>query len=242
LGLPDDHPLLKDAEIEEIIANFHRAAWMAWHLGFDFVDIKHCHGYLGHEFLGAHTREGRYGGSFENRTRFLREVVQGIRSHAPELAMGVRLSAFDTIPFLSDPKRPSEGKPGTGIPEKSETLIPYRWAFGVNPLAPTEEDLTETIRFLSLLEQLEIRLVNITAGSPYYNPHIQRPALYPPSDGWCGSANGSNTTFEKAFSKFDFCGIGVQLPAGFSAERGPGRRASGMGRRSWAGANGIDLP
>src|SRR5205823_8901646 len=32
LGLPDDHPLLKDAEIEEIIANFHRAAWMAWHL------------------------------------------------------------------------------------------------------------------------------------------------------------------------------------------------------------------
>ncbi|PYX03770.1 MAG: NADH:flavin oxidoreductase [Acidobacteria bacterium] len=184
LGLPDDHPLLKDAEIEEIIANFHRAAWMAWHLGFDFVDIKHCHGYLGHEFLGAHTREGRYGGSFENRTRFLREVVQGIRSLAPELAIGVRLSAFDTIPFLSDPKRPSKGKPGTGIPEKSETLIPYRWAFGVNPLAPTEEDLTETIRFLSLLEQLEIRLVNITAGSPYYNPHIQRPALYPPSDGY----------------------------------------------------------
>jgi len=184
LGLPDDHPLLNDAEIEEIIANFHRAAWMAWHLGFDFVDIKHCHGYLGHEFLGAHTREGRYGGSFENRTRFLREVVQGIRSLAPELAIGVRLSAFDTIPFLSDPERPSKGKPGTGIPEKSETLIPYRWAFGVNPLAPTEEDLTETIRFLSLLEQLEIRLVNITAGSPYYNPHIQRPALYPPSDGY----------------------------------------------------------
>jgi len=158
LGLPDDHPLLKDAEIEEIIANFHRAAWMAWHLGFDFVDIKHCHGYLGHEFLGAHTREGRYGGSFENRTRFLREVVQGIRSLAPELAIGVRLSAFDTIPFLSDPKRPSKGKPGTGIPEKSETLI--------------------------LLEELDIRLVNITAGSPYYNPHIQRPALYPPSDGY----------------------------------------------------------
>src|SRR5947209_12967210 len=45
-------------------------------------------------------------------------------------------------------------------------------------------DLTETIRFLSLLEELEVRLVNITAGSPYYNPHVQRPALYPPSDGY----------------------------------------------------------
>jgi NADPH2 dehydrogenase len=184
LGLPDDYPLLTDAEIEEIIANFHRAAWMAQHLKFDFVDIKHCHGYLGHEFLGAHTREGRYGGSFENRTRFLREIVQGIRSLAPGLAIGVRLSAFDTIPFVSNPEQPSNGKPGTGIPEKSETLIPYRWGFGVNPLVPTEEDLSETIRFLSLLEELDIRLVNITAGSPYYNPHIQRPALYPPSDGY----------------------------------------------------------
>jgi 2,4-dienoyl-CoA reductase-like NADH-dependent reductase (Old Yellow Enzyme family) len=184
LGLPDDYPLLTDAEIGEIIAKFHRAAWMARHLGFDFVDIKHCHGYLGHEFLGAHTREGRYGGSFENRTRFLREVVQGIRSLAPGLGIGVRLSAFDTIPFLSDPERSSKEKQGLGIPEKSENLIPYRWGFGVNPLTPTEEDLTETIRFLSLLEELDIRLINITAGSPYYNPHIQRPALYPPSDGY----------------------------------------------------------
>ncbi len=80
LGLPADFPVLTDAEIETIIDNFHRAALMAWKLGFDFVDIKHCHGYLGHEFLSAHTRPGRYGGSFENRTRFLREVVQGIRS------------------------------------------------------------------------------------------------------------------------------------------------------------------
>src|SRR5260370_29881345 len=45
-------------------------------------------------------------------------------------------------------------------------------------------DLTETIRFLSLLEEVGVRLVNIPAGSPYYNPHIQRPALYPPSDGY----------------------------------------------------------
>src|SRR5215831_2808486 len=62
LNLPADHPLLTDGEIESIIEDFHRAAFIARQLGFDFVDIKHCHGYLGHEFLSAHTRRGRYGG------------------------------------------------------------------------------------------------------------------------------------------------------------------------------------
>jgi 2,4-dienoyl-CoA reductase-like NADH-dependent reductase (Old Yellow Enzyme family) len=184
LGLPDDYPVLTDGEIGAIIEDFHRAAGMAWRLGFHFVDIKHCHGYLGHEFLSAHTREGRYGGSFENRTRFLREVVQGIRSTSPGLEIGVRLSAFDTVPFTPDPERSSPGKPGPGIADQSENLIPYRWGFGVNPLNPTEGDLAEPIRFLSLLEELQIHLVNLTAGSPYYNPHIQRPALFPPSDGY----------------------------------------------------------
>jgi 2,4-dienoyl-CoA reductase-like NADH-dependent reductase (Old Yellow Enzyme family) len=184
LGLSSDYPLLTDSEIENIIEEFHRAAKIAQELGFDFVDIKHCHGYLGHEFLSAHTREGNYGGSFANRTRFLQEVVKGIHSIAPSLGIGVRLSAFDTVAYRPDPSRSSNGKLGPGIPEVHDHLIPYRWGFGVNPIHPTEIDLTETVQFLSLLEELEIRLVNITAGSPYYNPHIQRPALYPPSDGY----------------------------------------------------------
>lgn len=183
-NLPHDYPLLTDAEIVVIIEDFHRAAETAWNLGFDFVDIKHCHGYLAHELLSAHTREGRYGGSFENRTRFLREVVQGIRSLAPRLRIGVRLSAFDSVPFQPAPGAASTGKPGQGVPEVFEGLLPYRWGFGVNPLNPTEADLSETVRFLSLLEELGIKLVNLTAGSPYYNPHIQRPASYPPSDGY----------------------------------------------------------
>lgn len=184
LGLPDDYPLLTDAEIRGIIEEFHGAARLAQGLGFDFVDVKHCHGYLGHEFLSAHTREGDYGGSFRNRTRFLREVVEGIRSVAPGLRIGVRLSAFDTVPFYPDPLRSAPGKPGPGIPQPHEHLLPYRWGFGVDPLRPTQADLGETILFLALLEELAIPLVNITAGSPYYNPHIQRPALFPPSDGY----------------------------------------------------------
>jgi NADPH2 dehydrogenase len=184
LKLPSEYPLLTDSEIDYIIEDFHRAATLAWKLGFQFVDIKHCHGYLGHEFLSAHTREGRYGGSFENRTRFLRSVVEGIRSLAPGLEIGVRLSAFDTLPFYPDPSASSERKLGPGVPEEKESLLPYRWGFGVNPDDPLQPDLEEPIRFLSLLQELGIQLVNLTAGSPYYNPHIQRPALYPPSDGY----------------------------------------------------------
>ena len=85
--------------------------------------------------------------------------------------IGVRISAFDTIPF--------DASTATAASD-----LPYRWGFGVNPSKPSEIDLTETVQFLSLLSTLGIKLVNITAGSPYYNPHIQRPALYPPSDGY----------------------------------------------------------
>ena len=184
VGVPSDYPVLTDGEIASIIEQFHTAAKTSWELGFDFVDIKHCHGYLGHEFLSAHTREGKYGGSFENRTRFLREVVQGIRTVAPGLQIGVRVSTFDSIPFQPDAARSSNGRLGPGIPEVYDKLVPYRWGFGVDPNNPIHVDLTETIHFLALLGKLEICLVNVTAGSPYYNPHIQRPALYPPSDGY----------------------------------------------------------
>jgi 2,4-dienoyl-CoA reductase-like NADH-dependent reductase (Old Yellow Enzyme family) len=184
LGIPDDYQLLTDGEIRQIVDDFHRAARVAQEAGFDFVDIKHCHGYLGHELLSAHTRPGDYGGSFENRTRFLREVVTGVRSMAPGLNIGVRLSAFDTVPFKPDPQSSVPGKPGRGVPESFKALLPYRWGFGVNTANPVEPDLTEPIQFLSLLSDLDVKLVNFSAGSPYYNPHLQRPALYPPSDGY----------------------------------------------------------
>ena len=184
LGLTADYPLLTDGEISEIIADFVRAAHVAREAGFDFVDIKHCHGYLGHEFLSAHTRGGNYGGSLKNRTRFLKETVDGIRTNVPGLQIGVRVSIFDTVPFASDPARSSTGKLGPGIPEIHGNLIPYRWGFGADPTDPTKPDLAEGEQFLALLEKMEIHLVNVTAGSPYYNPHVQRPALYPPSDGY----------------------------------------------------------
>ncbi len=188
LGLPVEFPVLTDAEIGAIIEDFHRAAQIAARLGFDFVDVKHCHGYLGHEFLSAHTREGQYGGSFENRTRFLRETVEGIRAAAPSLKIGVRLSAFDMVPFRPAPADSPLGA-GVGEPEPFDRLIPYRWGFGVDPANPVQVDLTEPARLLALLERMDIRLVNLTVGSPYYTPHLQRPAAYPPADGYRSPAD-----------------------------------------------------
>jgi 2,4-dienoyl-CoA reductase-like NADH-dependent reductase (Old Yellow Enzyme family) len=179
-----DAQVLTDAEIEQLISKYIAAARIAWDVGADFVDIKHCHGYLLHEFLSAFNRPGKYGGSFENRTRILREIVSGIRASANRIDLGVRLSAFDFVPFRPDPARSSAGRLGPGIPEDFSHCLPYRYAFGVNQQNPVEYDLTETIQFVRLCAELGIKIVNLSAGSPYYNPHIQRPAAYPPSDGY----------------------------------------------------------
>jgi len=70
------------------------------------------------------------------------------------------------------------------VPVPFSHCLPYRYAFGVNPQNPITYDLTETFQFLDLCASLGVKIINLTAGSPYYNPHIQRPAAYPPSDGY----------------------------------------------------------
>ena len=139
---------------------------------------------LGHEFLSAYTRPGPYGGSFENRTRFLREVVEGIRAETTNLKIGVRLSAFDFAPFHPDPDRGEGKKLGPGIPDDFSSCLPYDYGFGTDKSEPVGYELSETEQFIELLRDLGIRMLNVSGGSPYYNPHIQRPALFPPSDGY----------------------------------------------------------
>jgi NADPH2 dehydrogenase len=169
--------VLTDDDLDRLVERFIDAARMAWDAGFAFVDVKHCHGYLGHELLSARQRPGRYGGSLQNRTRFLRSIVEGIRATVPGLRLVVRLSAFDMIPFR-------RGESGVGVPE--ESAVPYGSAFGF--LDSRTEDLDAALAdaraLLSLFEGMGVRWVCVTAGSPYYNPHMQRPALFPPSDGY----------------------------------------------------------
>ncbi|WP_425237646.1 hypothetical protein [Ulvibacterium sp.] len=172
-NLPEDYPILTDTEIDTLVEDFIKGAKLAKEAGFHFVDIKHCHGYLGHEFLSAFNREGKYGGSLENRIRFITSIVDGIKATS-NIPVAVRLSAFDWIPFTKDEN-------DIGVPEKSPNT--YREAFG-----GTDQglgiDLSEVFEMIGYLEKLGVEMVCITAGSPYYVPHIQRPALFPPSDGY----------------------------------------------------------
>jgi 2,4-dienoyl-CoA reductase-like NADH-dependent reductase (Old Yellow Enzyme family) len=183
-GLDKDYPLMEDSYIDALVGHYVRGAKLAWEVGYQFVDVKHCHGYLGHEFLSAYRRPGPYGGSFENRTRFAREIIEGIRSEAPGLQVGVRLSVFDFVPFRPDPDGGDERLLGSGIPEDFTAALPYEYGFGIDPSDPLRLDLNEGFQFIDLLSSLGVELINISCGSPYYNPHIQRPALFPPSDGY----------------------------------------------------------
>ena len=97
VGIQDDSALLTDAELADLPQAYADAACLAEQAGFDFVDIKCCHGYLLHESLAAHDRPGPYGGPFENRTRLFREIVHAVRQACPALDLGVRLSATDTL-------------------------------------------------------------------------------------------------------------------------------------------------
>jgi 2,4-dienoyl-CoA reductase-like NADH-dependent reductase (Old Yellow Enzyme family) len=172
---PEGVRVLSDEDLDRLVRDFVRAARMAADIGFQFVDIKHCHGYLLHELLSARSRGGRYGGALENRLRFVTNVVGGIRSEAPDLTVGVRLSVFDTVPFR-------EGPHGRGEPEIDREG--YTHAFGLLQDEAMEATLSEAYQVLQMLQSLGVRWICTTAGSPYYCPHVQRPAAFPPIDGY----------------------------------------------------------
>ncbi len=176
VGPEDTAAVLSDRELEALVPRYVEAAQLAAEVGFDFVDVKACHGYLLHELLGAHLRPGPFGGSLEGRSRLLRMIIQAIRRECPGLVIGVRLSAFDLVPFGPGP----DG----GRPRLREELLPYRWGFGVDPQQPTRPLLHETFQLLRHLRDWGVAAVNLSGGSPYYCPHAQRPAQFPPSDGY----------------------------------------------------------
>lgn len=172
----DDSRVIDDDDLPLLIEQFVSAARLASEVGFDFVDIKACHGYLLHEFLGAHERPGAYGGDLVGRARLLLEIVAAVRDACPDLGIGVRLNAFDCLPF--------ESVDGEGKPVSVEGLLPYRWGFGIDPERPLDYDLGEVVSLLRWLYDAGVFAVNLTGGTPYTAPHWQRPASFPPSDGY----------------------------------------------------------
>src|SRR4029453_5072516 len=79
--VPSAVPVLSDHDLDRLVEDFVAAARLAYDAGYQFIDVKACHGYLGHELLGARARQGKYGGSaIENRMRFMRNIIDAVRA------------------------------------------------------------------------------------------------------------------------------------------------------------------
>ena len=172
--VPGGVPVMSDDDLDRLVDDFVAAARLAFDAGYQFIDVKACHGYLGHELLGARGREGKYGGpALENRMRFMRTVIEAVRAAVPGLLAGVRFSAFDLVPY----RRRADG---VGEPDPDAERVNHGFGLSHGDRASID-DATE---LLSALERMNVRWICITGGSPYYNPHTQRPALFPPLDGY----------------------------------------------------------
>ncbi|MDO5377513.1 MAG: flavin oxidoreductase/NADH oxidase [Clostridia bacterium] len=142
--------IVSDDDLRRYEAAFGTAAKLAQEAGFDGMDVKCCHRYLACELLSAYTRPGEYGGSYENRTRFLKNAYRAAQAEVKgDFFLTSRLNAYDGFP--------------------------YPYGFGVHE-GSLEADMTEAIRLVGELKgEFGIPLIDITMGNPYKNPHVNRP-------------------------------------------------------------------
>jgi 2,4-dienoyl-CoA reductase (NADPH2) len=218
----EDVRVLTDDEIDRLQDKFVDTTRLAKEAGFDAVDIKACHGYLVNELLAAYDRkDSRYGQTFENRTRFLCELVQRIRDAVPGLSLAVRLSVFDGI------------SGGFGVSRDNSERI----------------DFSEPKELIRTLIQSGVSLLNITAGNPSQKPHLGRPFDRPlpgasppeehPLEGVCRLLKLA-AEFQKGFPDIPLVGTGYSwlrqyLPGVGAAVVQKGEASFiGLGRSSFA--------
>lgn len=145
-GSKGEITIATDDKIQEIVRGFIDGAILAAQVGFDGVDIKICHEYILRELLSAFTRPGKYGGSFENRTRAVFEIIDGIHEQLGDsMDICVRLNAYDCVPY------------------------PYGWGMKMED-GVMEPDLTEPIRLCRMLVERGVRIIDITTMMPRYQP------------------------------------------------------------------------
>lgn len=143
-----DENIVSDEYLDTLPKLYASSAKLAAEAGFDGVDVKSCHGYLFQELLSGFTRNGRYGGSFENRTRLYLDSIKAVREVIPEdMLLTTRLSVSD--------------------------MLPYPYGFGTTE--KNELDLSEPDMLIEALVDSGIQILNVTVGNPYYNPHVNRP-------------------------------------------------------------------
>lgn len=147
----DDSCIVTDEYLKGLEEKFGKAAKLAKEAGFDGVDVKSCHGYLLAELTSAYNRPGPYGGSYENRTRLLKNSIMEAKQHEDSSFMvTARLGIYDGYP--------------------------YPLGFGVSKDSGTAPDFSEPIRLVrELHEEYGLDMVNLTMGNPYATTHVTRP-------------------------------------------------------------------
>lgn len=147
--IPADR-IVTDEYLDRVGEALVKGALLAEKAGFDGADIKCCHRYLNSELLSAYNRGGRYGGSFENRTRLIRETVgSALKACGKDFIITSRLNVYDGFAYPN--------------------------GFGVKKDGTLEFDPIEPIKLINELKDLGVELLNITMGNPYFNPHVNRP-------------------------------------------------------------------
>jgi len=224
--LPDDYPIVTDEYLDRLQDAYVEAARIACEAGFDAVDVKSCHGYLINELFACHTRPGKYGGSFENRTRFFLNVVDRIREElGDKIQVVTRMGIYDAIPY------------------------PYGW--GVDKDDYTKPDLTEPMKLIGLLHQRGVKLIDITIANPYYNPHVGRPFNEPIVGGYAepehplvGVARMVHVTaqVQKKFPDMAFVGTGYSWLRTLFANVGAANKSEGRVTLVGAGRMGFAYP
>lgn len=145
-----DDCIVTDDYLKSLEEKFGEAAVLAKKAGFDAIDIKSCHGYLLAELSSAYERPGEYGGSYENRTRLLKNGIRAALAHASQdFSVTCRLGIYDGYAWPY----------GFGVSEKS----------GLTP------DLTEPIRLVQEIADMGIDYLDLTMGNPYATTHVTRP-------------------------------------------------------------------
>jgi 2,4-dienoyl-CoA reductase (NADPH2) len=213
--------LLTDDDLKRIQDQYVASAKLAKAAGFDAIDIKACHGYLIIDLLAAKLRRNSiYGGEDPaSRFRFLLETVERINDEVPEIIVTTRLNISDL----------------------------YKGGFGVDN--NNQPDYTEPLLLVKELKSRGIRLVNISMGSPYFNPHVTRPYDNPlpgqqvpeehPLVGVINMIKGTSV-FQKRFPELLFVGSAYSYLRQFAPNVGAavlkdgGSSFIGFGRSSFA--------
>lgn len=144
--------IVSDAYLDGLAEKYVASARLCERVGFDGADIKACHGYLLSELLNAYTREGKYGGAYENRTRLFFDAVEAVRGVCGNgFIVASRFNAFDG----------------------------YAYPYGIGDSGtPGVPDWSEAERLAADLQARGVSLLNVTMGCPYTNHEVNRPTVF----------------------------------------------------------------